>query len=167
MLHSDLSWLNVYYTLLLCVCRKYVDKFFCIATVGNPSLMPLMVSSITSWPGSVLVQMLYNRSKQYLVYHICQWLLYLAKFWQFWVEQALGTSIKCKNHAPIALQHRLSVVGNKCTRTVQRMNALCHGHSSCRAPLFNTFVMGSFACCHPVALSLGCVAILFVLHEHM
>lgn len=112
---------------------------------------------------AVLAAMLGFRSKHFPIFHFHRWVLYLARFWRFWVDPFFGTLVYCTIW-PIALRQRLSFVCDRCTHTVWRIIAVAYGQSSCRGPPCNAVTLFASGCRFVVTLSTLGVAIMSVMN---
>lgn len=110
---------------------------------------PLCLSSRCLLPSgqlSVLTAMSCSWSVCYLVFHLHLWFLCFAKFRQFWMDPIQGTSMICTIRLPIALQERVSLAFDLCTRTFQRIVAAARWKSFYLGRLCNSTAPFPSAC---------------------
>lgn len=150
---------------LLCAC--VVCRFISTASARVPSLLPLSVFSIKSQTMNSVLTMLRSRSNQYVINHLRNWLLYLAKFWRFWIGQFWWISIYYMNQLAISPWQSLSLVGDRCTRSVCREASVAYWKYFFRGGLCNAIVLSSFFCQRLVALQLHSVAIVLEVLEEI
>lgn len=108
-------------------------QFYCIAPVPSSCSLHVLQCPICLRRWSVLAPIQHGGSNQCLIYRLSQRLLYSATFRRIGMRQSLGTLLSCTSWSRIALQLRLSMMYDQCTRTIRRMAPVKHWESCCWA----------------------------------